>query len=281
MFSLKSNHSAPIALKGAGLTRPAFVFVRPGPAAVRSVVFTLDPGTPTAIRAQRSAPFDFGAADANGKLLPLAVSGMTPQSLRRVRSRGRAVAHRRGPPPARPRSRDATHMSKRRILFSLIALIVAQGPAYADATAPAPRPTAAEGPTVALLQSIADGTLPAEQFFSRERGTFFVADYGDAEVDQPYRDARPECKADTVRSYMPEPVDYARRFTCRPSGHEWVCTGRILTDSGGASFASLYFVRAARGHLLLDRMVECGAMPLSAQTLGYLKKQRARRKPCR
>ena len=76
MFSLKSNHSAPIALKGAALTRPAFVFVRPGPTAVQSVVFTLDPGTPTAIRAQRSAPFDFGATDANGKLLPLAVSGL-------------------------------------------------------------------------------------------------------------------------------------------------------------------------------------------------------------
>jgi hypothetical protein len=76
MFSLKSNHSAPIALKGAALTRPAFVFVRPGPTAVQSVVFTLDPGTPTAIRAQRSAPFDFGATDANGKLLPLAASGL-------------------------------------------------------------------------------------------------------------------------------------------------------------------------------------------------------------
>jgi len=69
MFSLKSNHSAPTALKGAALTRPVFVFVQPGPTAVQSVVFTLDPGTPTAVRAQRSAPFDFGAVSglATGK----------------------------------------------------------------------------------------------------------------------------------------------------------------------------------------------------------------------
>jgi hypothetical protein len=69
MFSLKSNHSAPTVLKGAALTRPVFVFVQPGPTAVQSVVFTLDPGTPKAIRAQRSAPFDFGAVSglATGK----------------------------------------------------------------------------------------------------------------------------------------------------------------------------------------------------------------------
>jgi hypothetical protein len=166
-------------------------------------------------------------------------------------------------------------------LVGTLAVVVATGPAHADATTPAAEAkAAAEGPTVALIQSIADGALAADQFFSPERGMLLINDYWDGEVNQPDRQARLDCDASSVRGYMREPVDYAQRFTCRPSEREWVCTGRILTDNGGPSVASLYFLRDASGRLLLDRMVHTDRLPLTAKNVAYVKKQLARRKPC-
>jgi len=74
MVSLQSNRSSPTALNEATIDRPAFVFVQPGRATIDRVVFTLDPGTPAAIRVERLSPFNFGSTAADGSALPLDVS---------------------------------------------------------------------------------------------------------------------------------------------------------------------------------------------------------------
>jgi len=78
---MSPDRSAPVSLDGARLSGPSYIFVKTSRNTVSEVVFTLDPGTPTARQViERGAPYDFGQTNADGTAGPLDVSTLSDGS---------------------------------------------------------------------------------------------------------------------------------------------------------------------------------------------------------
>ena len=64
---MNPDRSAAVALDGARLTGPSYIFAKPGRGTVEQVTFTLDAGTSSARQViERDAPYDFGTTNADG-----------------------------------------------------------------------------------------------------------------------------------------------------------------------------------------------------------------------
>lgn len=72
---MQPDRSSPVVLEGASLSGQAYIFVKPGRAAISEVQFTLDPDSDSSRQQiERYAPYDFGGTNSDGTAWPLDVS---------------------------------------------------------------------------------------------------------------------------------------------------------------------------------------------------------------